>query len=54
MIQVYYNKGMLCYELYVNGVLIQQVREVKVQTNESGIPVAQIVANVEIVNEQPQ
>ena len=53
MIQVYYNKGMMCYECYVNGVKVDII-SIRVDSANMGLPQATITAMIEIVNEQPQ
>ena len=53
MIQVYYNKGMMCYECYVNGVKVDII-SIRVDSANMGLPSATITAMIEIVNEQPK
>lgn len=53
MIQLFYNPGEGTYEVYMNGIKVSNIINIKIDSNSMYIVQATITAGVEIVNEKP-
>jgi hypothetical protein len=53
VIQIWFNPGMMQYEMYVNGIAVSTMN-IRVDSKQMDMPAATITAQVAIVNEQPK